>query len=756
MAFKGGSLVSNILQKSSTLDQKVIETSAQKLSKMAGQLKEQVYEHVRQRYVEFQSYVQSTEDVEEQLREVDNEYRRLETKIGGELKEKIVESADKRREIEGQLREVQEKIDFVQRLVSIHEGLQASKQSLGEDNFTAAVGKLQKVTEDLKGLAEVGCEAKVFTTLQEETAVLSSEADLSLVEEWNKYVSWSPESAPMNPSYSTTLKTKLTVPAASVDNGGFMDTVSACKVLDTWARMRSVFAKKLLHLAVKPLIVNPTLEVRREVEPGKDSVVLRFVEVKKPTGMERFSQLYTNLGTIFKLVWQVLPQDEEWMREIGQRVCPEMTRLVIECCLTTTVPKTSEELEQYEKVKSLTGEFEAGLIKLGMVEAKFCELSNFTQNIEVHFADQKRRDLLANTRSILMKSIHNTETVTPSKNVVDLLPSLASSHDDHTPEEKAIAELRLIRPEDELKDIGVKFPVCTISKSVKEFVEVLDETLRDCYSRETDTEKLDVFRVARDMVDLFRAVFPTHHESDIATIPMAAAVYYNNCMYVTHYLIVTGAKIRENLGANLPQCTFVDLVPFVRRMGEDTFQLEMKKQRESVLRSLKTFGNFMGVSGDDKRDEVYRGIRQGLFQLTQLSRVYKEALPAHVHKDSVGSLLDVLVSYVVKGILALEDIVSNDAAELHQILDTILEKGASVMQFSEEQMKDLPLHCASWVQLQQLAFVLDARLYEIVDRWDGGKGTLAQHFKPVEVRNLIKALFTNTDRRAAALSKITL
>ena len=219
---------------------------------------------------------------------------------------------------------------------------------------------------------------------------------------------------------------------------------------------------------------------------------------------------------------------------------------------------------------------------------------------------------------------------------------------------------------------------------------------------------------------------------------------------------MTGAQVRENLGDDLPQCTFVDLVPFVRLMGEEAFQLEMKKQRESILRSLKTFGDFTGVSGEDKRDDVYRGIRQGLFQLTQLSRVYKEALPAHVHKDSVGSLLDVLVSYVVKGILALEDIVSDDAAELHQILDTILEKGASVMQFSEEQMKDLPVHCTSWAQLQQLAFILDARLYEIVDRWNQGKGVLAQHFKPVEVRNLIKALFTNTDRRAAALSKITL
>ena len=153
---------------------------------------------------------------------------------------------------------------------------------------------------------------------------------------------------------------------------------------------------------------------------------------------------------------------------------------------------------------------------------------------------------------------------------------------------------------------------------------------------------------------------------------------------------------------------------------------------------------------------MYRGVRQGLFQLTQLSRVYKEVLPAHLHKDAVGSLLDVLVSHVVKEVVTLEDIVSADATELHEIFAIILEKGPTIMLFSDKQAKDIATHCASWPKLQELSLVLNARLQEIVGRWASGKGSLAQQFKPVEVRGLIKALFSNTDRRAAALSKITM
>ena len=749
MAFSGGSLVSNILQKSSTLDKKLVESSAQKLSKKAGQLKEETYEHVRQRYVEFQAYAQSTADLREKLLEVDSEYRRLETKIEGELKEKILESADKRQEIEDNLRVVQEKVDFVQRLTSIHDELQASRRTLDEGDFTEAVGKLATISEDLKGLAEMGCEAKVFTVLQEETAILCSEADMSLTEEWNKLIHWSPEKAPKKPSFSVTLKTTLRVPVignASNDMKEVSAVVTACRVLDIWPKIRSTFANKLLHLAVKPLILNPMLGVTRQLDATRSNVILGFIEIEEVTEGDRISRLYKNLATVFKVVCQILPEDKEWIQEVGQVVCPEMTRLVIEHCLTTTVPKTAEELKMYEQVKTRTLDFEENLIEFGVVKSGFNKLSDFTQNIEARFVEQKRKNILTKAHSILKKSIHNTEVVAPPENL-DPLPSLPIPLGDRED------ELCLVSEEDKLKDFGVRFPKCAVSKCVMEFVEVLHETLQESFTGETAEEKMEMFSIVRNLIDLYRAVFPTHHKEDIATIPAAAAVFYNNAMYITHHLIVSSAHIQQRL---TPHATFIDLILFIRRLGEDAFQAEMKKQRESVLQTLKTCGNFVGVSSEDKRDDVYRAVRQGLFQITQLSRVYKETLPAHVHQDAVGNLLDVLVSHIVKGVLALEDIVSADASELHHVLRIVLEKGPSVMQFDEHQAKDLPLHCASWLRLEELAFVLNARLYEIVDHWGEGKGNLAKNFKPVEVRTLIKALFTNTDRRAAALTKITL
>jgi centromere/kinetochore protein ZW10 len=49
---------------------------------------------------------------------------------------------------------------------------------------------------------------------------------------------------------------------------------------------------------------------------------------------------------------------------------------------------------------------------------------------------------------------------------------------------------------------------------------------------------------------------------------------------------------------------------------------------------------------------------------------------------------------------------------------------------------------------------LGATLRDIDDRWADGKGPLAHEFTPDEVKQLIRALFRNTERRSVILAKI--
>ena len=63
-------------------------------------------------------------------------------------------------------------------------------------------------------------------------------------------------------------------------------------------------------------------------------------------------------------------------------------------------------------------------------------------------------------------------------------------------------------------------------------------------------------------------------------------------------------------------------------------------------------------------------------------------------------------------------------------------------------------HVQKWQKLKELIIILGASLKEIEERWANGKGPLAIEFTPQNIKQLIRALFQNTDRRSNLLSKI--
>lgn len=67
---------------------------------------------------------------------------------------------------------------------------------------------------------------------------------------------------------------------------------------------------------------------------------------------------------------------------------------------------------------------------------------------------------------------------------------------------------------------------------------------------------------------------------------------------------------------------------------------------------------------------------------------------------------------------------------------------------------DVIRHVRLWGKFCELIVVLGASLHDILDRWSDGKGPLAHEFTPDEAKQLIRALFQNTSRRAQVLASI--
>ncbi|VEN60089.1 unnamed protein product [Callosobruchus maculatus] len=157
-----------------------------------------------------------------------------------------------------------------------------------------------------------------------------------------------------------------------------------------------------------------------------------------------------------------------------------------------------------------------------------------------------------------------------------------------------------------------------------------------------------------------------------------------------------------------------------------------------------------GPTLDSLHPATEKCIRQCLRQHELLKTVWQKVLPYSIYNQTLGKILDTLCCQIINSIVQLEDISSDAATQMGDLLNVIINRGSNLF----TNPKEVNLYVKSWYKLNELNFVLGASLMDINDHWSDGKGPLALHFKCGELKTLIRALFQNTDRRAALLSKI--
>ena len=144
-----------------------------------------------------------------------------------------------------------------------------------------------------------------------------------------------------------------------------------------------------------------------------------------------------------------------------------------------------------------------------------------------------------------------------------------------------------------------------------------------------------------------------------------------------------------------------------------------------------------------------QGIKQVLHTLSHLQKVWGAVLPTTVYLRCQGTLLNTVLEELIQIISGLEDISADVGGQLVSLLGQLVSKAPSFFP-TEEPSK----YVKRWGKFKELIFMLGATLREIEEKWDGRKGKLAEEFPAEQVKQLIRALFQNTERRATVLSKI--
>ena len=734
MATRSG-LVSTALRTVSLASEKEIHGTLASIQKQCAQKRAELYELIKDDIVEFRQQADVTLSIRNQLKEVENEFERLSTKVKGDVRGKLLNSSGKKQEIEGKLAETEKLIEFLTRLFSIYETFTSSWKDLEVENFGVAAGKIRTALKAINEISEEGKTAQIFVSLQRELSQRHDKLKKVLNQKWEGIFHWEPK--------RFTAGTDMLKVTLLVTKDQMSQVFEAMKELEIWENMVRSFARQLLAGFCTPLVNSQDQLIA--IDNKTKSVLLSFKSVESPRGI---SDTFRCLLNVFQSVHDAVPDDHQqaWLSAIQLEIKETLPNLLIEKCLADSVPSSVEGLRHYDQVIALTEEFEQSLVKLTVLPAEFNQLSKYVKNVNVHFSKKQVEDILVQTRTILIRPLHSTKLV-KQKDVLENLDSLGSP----TPAANSLEE---IFSEEELDSKLFHFPTCHVSENVLEFVQLLYNSLLKC-TQSSGSAAVQLFHTCRDMLDLYCAIVPSCHKKVIAEIPRVAAVHHTNCLYVAHHLLTLGHQFQARLPPplNSGTSTFVDFIPRLQQLGEEAFLYELRKQRDITLRPLKITGSFENISFKERQVKVQKSLEQSLLHISQVSSVFHEVLPLHVHVKSTGALIDSLVTSFIEKVVCLEDISEEDSTVLYSFIQNILQKITSIFQAKKSTQSIEPSSvCNHFVKLQDLGFILSATLVAIVDGWQNGH--LAKNFTALELRSLIKAIFQNTDHRAKSLAKI--
>ena len=180
-----------------------------------------------------------------------------------------------------------------------------------------------------------------------------------------------------------------------------------------------------------------------------------------------------------------------------------------------------------------------------------------------------------------------------------------------------------------------QFPKCKISQSTLKILEVAQNGL-EIASRSKPFCSIRLFHTVRNVFELWCAVIPTFHKSNLESLPQLAAIAHNSSMYLAHRLITLGFVYKDKLPAMSQHTpTFVDIVPRLRTVAGNIMVQSLRIQRDTITSVLAGSGisSSSGGGGSERRlsSGVDQAVRQFISQLNHNQKVWQGTLPDDVY-----------------------------------------------------------------------------------------------------------------------------
>jgi len=720
------SFVREVLSATGTLgDKEDFPGKILKIQKKLHDLKSSLQTHIDSRYADFATNLNDASSITVQMEELGVEIETINNNINNHLKTQIGDCSKELLDLTNQIQELNLSLQVVNKIKTCYDAIEEGNEFVREGKW---LGASKTLARSLELVRTSSCK------LEEENIRILPAIKLEMVRQQQKLVGvicqqW---------KESVVISRQGEVSIFVVKFQGEQEE-PATELIQAMF-FSELLEEQLVKLAsdLKQHFLGPMLRSNCKLNMDAKKLVLEVISTTTPSPGQVFQQVKELFQ--FLCVWLEvpLPPTSSMMAQLSPLISPWLCDQLVRLVLAPAVPDTPEQLHTYEEVVVQTEELHDYLVNIGVIAAENKILLNYARNVDAIFASKVCENLLAEAREIMKKDLYLTAEVGPGK--LEQLDIPVGDSEDQL----------AIPPNFPLPSNCFQFPTCLVSQSAIELLALAERGL-DHAATSKPLCAVRLFHTVRNVFSLWCAVTPTYHASSLSSLPQLAALAHNSAMYLAHKLVTLGFSYRDKLSAvsagGVP--TLVDLVPRLREVGADVLLASLRLQRDQLKGILSTAG-FPALATDRRLSSgAEQGVKQVLHTLGHLQKVWGNVLPGSVYLKCQGTLLNTVLEELITIITSLEDISADAGGQLVSLLGQLVSKSPAL--FSGEEPSRV---VRRWGKFKELIFILGATLREIEERWGGGKGKLGEEFPAEQVKQLVRALFQNTERRATVLAKI--
>ncbi|CAJ2660974.1 unnamed protein product [Trifolium pratense] len=482
-------------------------------------------------------------------------------------------------------------------------------------------------------------------------------------------------------------------------------------------------------------------------ESDQDSAVLKIVP--SPESKLEYLDgelLYSGIVLFIKFFYRsICFQNGSWIQTFGRLTWPRISELIISSFLSKVVPTDASKLPDFQKIIKCTSDFETALKELMFISSddKDNRLSNFAENVEVHFAFKKKAEILAKARNLLLEcdfSIPQEYTRDGSIWKNEGTSTLPSSH---------------------VVDLIFLSERCLVSKAAKQLMELIHQTLQDVCLSSTRVA-VEFYHAARDAILLYEVVVPVKLERQLGGINQVAVLMHNDCLYLSQEILGFAFEYRTDFPSSMKEhAVFADLAPRFLLLAEDILQRQVHLVIYNLKEAIDSADGFQNTHQMQQFESAKFSIDQVVFILEKVHIIWEPLLLPSTYRKSMCTVLESVFSRIARDILLIDDMAAEETLQLQRLIHLMLESLSSLFEslatgdpnsheFSAESLENL---IPSLRKIRKLSELLDMPLKSITASWEN-KELLSCGFTITEVEDFIKAIFADSPLRKDCLRRI--